>query len=391
MFTSTPITDRMTSLDRHFADRQRMWAGGWRRYVFPGLWLVYLGQTADGVHNHSHGFAAVMGYLILAGFIACYLFGFPQAWMGHVRRFWTLYLISYVLLVAETFFAHADAFVFCTYLAVMTVAGIRRYAIPIIVSLVVVTVFVPPLVPSWHEGVQWVSGLSPLLVGFAMYGFFSIIQANIQLTAARQEVARLAAENERSRIARDLHDLLGHSLTTITVKASLARRLAELGEIDRAAAEIASVEELSRRSLADVRAAVSGYTDVTLTGELASSREVLRAAGIAAEFPGAVDIVEPYLHELFGWVVREGVTNVVRHARASRCTIAVGPTWVEIVDNGQGNSNAACGNGLTGLRDRVAAMGGKLESAGSASGWRLRVDITSATPSAASPSVAAVV
>ena len=114
--------------------------------------------------------------------------------------------------------------------------------------------------PSWHATAQYGNGLAVILVGLAMFGFFSIIRSNAELAAARSEVARLAAENERSRIARDLHDLLGHSLTTITVKAGLARRLAERGDNERAAAEIAGVEELTRRSLADVRAAVSGYT-----------------------------------------------------------------------------------------------------------------------------------
>jgi hypothetical protein len=137
----------------------------------------------------------------------------------------------------------------------------------------------------------------------------------------------LAAENERTRIARDLHDLLGHSLTTITVKAGLARRLSERGESVRAAAKIGEVERLSRRTLADVRAAAAGHRDITLAGELATAREVLRAAGILAELPGSVDIVDASLSELFGWVVREGVTNVVRHSRATHCTISFGPDW----------------------------------------------------------------
>jgi two-component system sensor histidine kinase DesK len=206
-----------------------------------------------------------------------------------------------------------------------------------------------------------------------MYAFFAIIRSNVQLTAARAEVARLAAENERSRIARDLHDLLGHSLTTITVKAGLAKRLAEL-DPERAAREMAEVEQLSRSSLADVRAAISGYRDVSLVGELASAHEVLRAAGVQTELPGAVDVVDPRLHEVFGWVIREGVTNVVRHARASRCTIALGATWITIDDNGRGGI-AGAGNGLTGLRERVEAAGGTLVTSGRADGWRLRVDI----------------
>src|SRR5581483_3038306 len=102
----------------------------------------------------------------------------------------------------------------------------------------------------------------------------------------------------------------------------------------------------------DVRAAVAGHREVTLAGELATAREVLRAAGITAEIPGSVDAVDPALSELFGWVVREGVTNVVRHSRAPVCTITLGPRWIEIVDNGKGGFPGA-GNGLGGLRERL--------------------------------------
>jgi two-component system sensor histidine kinase DesK len=213
------------------------------------------------------------------------------------------------------------------------------------------------------------------LVAFAMYGFFKIVQSNIALAAARAEVARLAAENERSRIARDLHDLLGHSLTTITVKAGLARRLAERGDAERSLREITEVEQLSRRTLGDVRAAVAGHRDVTLAGELATAREVLRAAGIIAELPGSVDAAEPALSELFGWVVREGVTNVVRHSRANHCRIELGPDWIEIADDGRGGLPGA-GNGLSGLRERVGAAGGTLTATGGGfTGFRLRAAV----------------
>jgi two-component system sensor histidine kinase DesK len=357
---------------------RHMWRPGWQRYFFPGLWLVYVAQTVDGVHKHSQGAAAVTGYAIAATFCAAYLFALPSAWTGEQRRFRVIYAGCYVLTIAEAFFAHQDAFVLCVYLAVLTVAGLKRYATPIVVAMALVIIYVPTLVPSWHSGADYQAGITVVLVSIAMVGFFAITKSNIELAEARAEVARLAAENERSRIARDLHDLLGHSLTTITVKAGLARRLAERGDNERAAAEIASVESLSRRSLADVRAAVSGYHDVTLAGELASAREVLRASRVSAELPGAVDSVPPDLQELFGWVVREGVTNVVRHARANRCAISVGPTWIEITDDGKGGSGAP-GNGLTGLRARVAAHGGSVEADGCPTGWRLRVDVPAAS------------
>jgi two-component system sensor histidine kinase DesK len=365
---------------------QRGGRGAFMRYVFPGLWLIYLGQTAGGVNKHSHGGAAVAGYAIIAAFVVVYLVALPAAWTGNQRRSWGLYLLAWALFGAELPFAHEDATVFCIYIAVLSVALIglsnRERLFPLLAILAVAATFGPKLAPSWHAGAQYGIGLAVILVGLAMFGFFSIIRSNAELAAARTEVARLAAENERSRIARDLHDLLGHSLTTITVKAGLARRLAERGETERAAAEIADVEELTRRSLVDVRAAVTGYRDVTLVGELASAREVLRAAGVDAELPRAVEIVDCALDALFGWVVREGVTNVVRHARASTCTVALGPNWVEITDDGHGGP-AGMGDGLTGLRERVAAAGGTVEAGGYPSGWRLRVDVPTRRPAIA--------
>jgi two-component system sensor histidine kinase DesK len=195
-------------------------------------------------------------------------------------------------------------------------------------------------------------------------------------------VARLAAVNERNRIARDLHDLLGHSLTTITVKSGLARRLVA-DEPERAEHEMAEVEDLSRRALTDVRAAVANYRDVTLVGELATGRELLRAAGVVAQLPGATDVVVPEYQELFAWVLREGLTNVVRHSRASVCTVTIGPNTIEIVDDGR-TSPSTDGSGLTGLRERVESMGGTITAGPTLPvGWRLRATMP-ATDSEAS-------
>ncbi len=270
---------------------------------------------------------------------------------------------------------------FLVYIAVLTVAAQARWAFPVVIGLTLTSGLAPVVGPSGTGSFNWNGALTVFLVSFAMFGFFKIIQSNIALTEARAEVARLAAENERSRIARDLHDLLGHSLTTITVKAGLARRLAERGEPDRSLAEIREVEQLSRRTLGDVRAAVAGHREVTLAGELATAREVLRAAGIVAELPGSVDAVQPALSELFGLVTREAVTNVVRHSRAELCRVTLGPDWIEIYDDGHGGVVGA-GNGLTGLRERVSAAGGTLQVSGGLTGFRVRAAVASVVPAA---------
>ena len=224
-------------------------------------------------------------------------------------------------------------------------------------AITIGSVLAPRYVHGWGGKFGWNMGLTVFLVAFAMFGFFMIIRSNIALTAARAEVARLAAENERSRIARDLHDLLGHSLTTITVKAGLARRLAErrsraCGGGDRRG------RAALRRTLGEVRAAVAGYREVTLAGELASAREVLRAAGIDARLPGAVDAVDADAVEPFGWVVREGGDERRAPLARGTCTITVGPRWIEIVDDG------TRGGGHARRRQRAARA--------AASGWRAR-------------------
>ncbi|MCA1657187.1 MAG: histidine kinase dimerization/phosphoacceptor domain-containing protein [Actinobacteria bacterium] len=238
-------------------DNRRAWARGWRRFIFPGAFLLYLTQTVSGIDRHSSGGGAAVGYAALLAFCACYLVALSASWSGRRRRFWTVYGIMVALTALELVFAHEQALTMAVFIGVLTVGGLDRSAFPVVGGMILVALFLPPAIPSWHTGVNTGSGFGIAMVSLAMYGFFSIVRANRALSAARAEIARLAAENERSRIARDLHDLLGHSLTSITLKAGLAHRLAPC-DPERAAEEIADVEELARKSLADVRAAVGG-------------------------------------------------------------------------------------------------------------------------------------
>ncbi len=148
----------------------------------------------------------------------------------------------------------------------------------------------------------------------------------------------------------------------MTMKTELAGRLVRVAP-DRAEAEIAEVERLARDALADVRAAVAGYREANLAVELAWARAALDAAGIEAVLPGAVDDVPGERRQLFGWAVREGVTNVVRHSGARRCAVRLSPDAVEIVDDGRGpgpGSPDPSGHGLAGLRERATQAGAVL-------------------------------
>ena len=227
---------------------------------------------------------------------------------------------------------------------------------------------------GWNPDVLWVPAIIAS-ISLMMAAFMRSIDSLARMRMAQREVERLAAERERGRVARDIHDILGHSLTVITVKTELARRLVD-ADPERAKAELAEVEGLSRGALADVRATVAGFRGVSVSGELAAARVALAAADITLDAPATTDAVAPEHRELAGWVVREGVTNVVRHARATRCRIRLERGRVAVEDDGVGPLAAEAGTGLTGLRERVDAAGGRLSVGRSdLGGFRLEVTL----------------
>lgn len=182
------------------------------------------------------------------------------------------------------------------------------------------------------------------------------------LRLAREQIRRMAVDQERQRVARDLHDVLGHSLSTMTLKLGLTRRILETSDNTAAAlAEIRDLDDLCREALSDVRATVSDYRTVSLATEVAGARMALRAAGVQADLPAAVDAVALDLQGVFGYVVREAVTNVLRHSDAQRCTVRAGRDWLEVADDGTVPAEVVPGHGLTGLAERMAAVSGSLE------------------------------
>ncbi|TDQ55079.1 sensor histidine kinase [Actinorugispora endophytica] len=184
---------------------------------------------------------------------------------------------------------------------------------------------------------------------------------------AREAQARLAVSEERLRFARDMHDLVGHSLSGIAVKSELAARLAAR-DPERAAAEMASVQQVARDALREVRAAVSGYRDVDLAAEIASVRSVLTAVGARTTVAGEHVALPPDLRTLTAWVIREAATNVLRHSSARRCDITLTEQdralVVEVYNDGvSSGADSRFGNGLTGLAERAAGAGGALSAA----------------------------
>ncbi len=187
--------------------------------------------------------------------------------------------------------------------------------------------------------------------------------AGEKLRRADAEIEHLAKVAERERIARDLHDLLGHTLSLITLKAELARKLVDR-DPRQAKQEMLDVEQTSRAALADVREAISGYRGDGLAAELVRARKTLETAGIAVDCEFAELPLAPAQETVLALALREAVTNVVRHAQARECSVRLqrgdNVCTLEIADNGCG-ADAPEGNGLRGMRERLEAIGGSLQ------------------------------
>jgi two-component system, NarL family, sensor histidine kinase DesK len=360
----TSVTRTPTLLDG-LAERSgeagpRRW--GW---LAAGIWLFYLSSVLKAILDHDGEIAKVAGFLALVLFAVAYLAFF--AWIrwvglkaGGLPQL--LYLAGMLGLMFLMFPAAGQQALTClVYItAVAMMALDLRIALAIAAVLLAGVELSMRVVPGWTTDNSY--GFAIFLGALAVFGMRRAIQRSVELAKTRADMAELAVQEERNRFARDLHDILGHSLTVITVKAELAGRLIAANP-DRASAEVADVESLARAALADVRAAVAGYRELSLAGELVSARAALKAAEIKADLPTTVDEVPEENRELFAWVVREGVTNVVRHSGAKRCTIRLSAAQIEVSDDGKGPTpgGGASGHGLMGLRERADQAGASVQ------------------------------
>lgn len=363
-------------------DMRRRPGFGW---LLAGVWLFFLLRPFNVILAHEDMGERLLGLVGVVGFVIAYMSFFWYARTRNMARVRTslglqLTFIATLLGLASLMLPAAGvtsltSLVFVEALGMMVLP--LRLGVALGVTLLGVAELAIWRIPGWHDDGSY--SLSIVLGGLAVFGIRRAMLRSVQLAAARQDFAELAVQEERNRFARDLHDILGHSLTVITVKAELAGRLIAANP-ERAATEVADVEQLARAALADVRAAVAGYRELSLAGELVSARAALQAAGIKAELPTVVDEVPEENRELFAWVVREGVTNVVRHSGAKRCTIRLGARQIEVLDDGKGPTpgGGASGHGLMGLRERANQVGASV-TVGTApdGGFRLAVRVGS--------------
>ena len=367
---------------------------GW---VFAAVWLVYLNENLRALLAGPAGWRRDVGLAALVGFAALYLL--LVGWISQVRqgrrpgsaaraavvRLWLVLLALLGLSAAQVPGAGFHALTCLVYVAAAAMIGLPlRQAVPFAAALVLLAEVLAWRVPGWDDQGY---GLAVLLGSAASGGIRLAAERQQRLQVAQRELAEMeqremadkAVAAERARIAADLHDILGHSLTVVTVKAELAQRLLDV-DLEKARAELRDLEALARDGLSDVRATALGVRGISLPGEIAAARAALAAAHVRAELPGATDAVPTCNRELFAWTIREAVTNVVRHSRAGRCEVRLAPGSVEIVDDGPGDGPpAADGQGLVGLRRRADAAGatllvGRREGR---PGFRVRVEVPS--------------
>lgn len=272
-------------------------------------------------------------------------------------------------------------------LCVAQVFLIGTDALCLVVFLVPVAVFLLPPKPGYIAGacVVFATLAYPLLArefwslsfGIIASGVFLGCAGSVFFTKSALDDSRVASQeavlDERERVARDIHDVLGHTLTAIALKSELAERLVDK---DSAAAkrEIALITQLSREGIADVRSTVLGLRVRQLGVELEQARSVVHEAGIDLTVIGEADDVDPRYRILFAWALREAMTNIVRHSHAKKAVITIHPRSIDITDNGVGFSGTS-GNGLRGLRERVEDAGGSLILTGGNDGTRVQVQM----------------
>lgn len=352
----------------------------WRLYQHA--WLVcLLFPFASLIREPISLWRLVVGFFALAFFAVSYtwlMWPHPASQAARGRRRSRLALLLFVILtLLVTAFSLIDGPSWLwLFIGTSAIAGVllpMRRAFAVVVLFTLFPLFITLDTHAGIAGVDlwWLIALILLVrgLGLDMIGVARMGEAIRELQAARRELARLAVIEERERLSRDLHDLLGQTLSVITLKSELARYLVT-EEPDRCVQELFEMERVARQTLREVREAIAGYRQPTLTSELEGIRQLLEAAEIDAEIAPLNEILPSAIDATLAWTVREGVTNVLRHSRARQCRIQLlhqnGLIVAEVLNDGgrreEAESAKRAGLGLAGLRERVSALGGRLEA-----------------------------
>jgi two-component system, NarL family, sensor histidine kinase DesK len=353
----------------------------WRLYQHA--WLVCLVFPLVSLVREPLG-----AFRLTTGFVALLFFAASYTWLmwphpaSHGAQARVRSRISFLLFVALSTLVLVFSLVdgpawLWLFIGVSAIAGVllpMRSAFATIVLFTLLPLFIMVGIQGGIAGVDWWWLIALMLLvrglGIDMIGVARMGSAIRELHTARQELARLKVEEERQRLARDLHDLLGQTLSMIALKSELARHIIQ-EEPDHCAQELTEIELVARQTLREVREAVAGYRQPRLESELDGAQQLLEAAGIDYQIRPNTLALSPETSAVLAWTVREGVTNVIRHSRARHCEITLfqgkGTVCAEVINDGGREARVESpsgrpGLGLAGLLERVSALGGRMEA-----------------------------
>ncbi len=332
----------------------------WSNVAFASVWLVFLASPAVAIVSGDAPFATkAFGAAGLLAFVALYVtsWAIPRP----VRALsWNASALAWVAVLVLCLLAMAPAAGPYVFAAAPFLMAVLTFRLPvraaIVGALTVATAVLALVYGRYPQQLVWVL---PMMLTCTV--IFVIMRSTGEHEERSRAIAHeLDLSRQREEFARDVHDVLGHSLTVVAVKTELARRLLDR-DPERARAELDDVLALTRESLAEVRSTVGRLRSPVWASQLASARTALEAAGIEAALPSDPTVVPQHQQEVFAWCLREAVTNVVRHSGATRCAVTTEPGRLVITDDGVGLAPGTPeGNGLRGLRERVTALGGEM-------------------------------
>jgi two-component system sensor histidine kinase DesK len=352
--------------------------------IYPWL-LVGVGAVADVAHGRAHPVWASAPLLLVfvASVLGAIWYGFRRG-RGDRRAVVLLVTLTVDAFVLAAWFGHHmnTLFPLVAMACGVVVPWARRPWPMIVVAVLSVTAALTAWLRGTSLGDSFTVWYGTLISGFIVATILALFTAIHELRVTREELARTAVSEERLRFARDLHDLLGHTLSVMVIKAQAVRKLIPR-DGGLAVEQAADIETIGRDALRQVRLAVSGYRGQGLAAEIDGARMALRDAGIELLVRQEGTPLPEETGSLLGWAVREGVTNVIRHSGAGQCEISVrGGEYAAVLairDDGRGGQPVK-GNGLHGLTERVGGAGGRLQ-AGPADqgGYLLTVTVPLAT------------
>lgn len=341
------------------------YASVWRKYgwIMAAVWLVFLVYPIISLVNSTADTGwIVTGWIALVSFVLIYVCGFLNGMSGSGGGLttaprpiqWVAFAALIVCAPLTIPAAGGNALSFVPFIISFASYGLTRLAHWVTIAVGIgVTLAVVLFAPG---GAEYVSV-------FVIIGLLTVVNTVsrtliIRSVEAQRLSLQLATSEGREAVARDVHDLVGHSLTVVRVKAQLARRLIDT-DPEKAKAELLDIEALTAEAISGVRESVAGIRSATLADALVASRDALAGAGVSLHVEGSVAALSPAQSLTASWILREATTNIMRHARATAAVVRIAPGSFRIGDDGLGVRGAE-GNGLHGMRERAAMAGATL-------------------------------